>query len=226
VIELDLDDRQTWFTPLKRVPDIVLIHLSDIHFKAADQGIRDRNKDLRDEILNALRRQKTHLHRYDGILVTGDIAFAGREVEFQIARKWLEALCEHLEIEYRNVLVIPGNHDVDRAVADTTPISTIRSEIRQKQGDELQATLTASLADSSGQLFEPLAKFNKFARLFGCDVSPQRPFWERRFPFSDGSELCVRGMTSTWVSGTGDCLPSYPMVLGNLCTGRCACAIS
>lgn len=213
---LDLDDRQTWFAPLKHLSDLVFIHLSDIHFRASEKGAADRNADLRNEILLDLRRQMTHLHRYDGILVTGDIAFAGREDEFRIARRWLDVLCEHLEVDTRNVLVTPGNHDVDRTLADRPEVSALRSQIRAAEGERLQAELTAAVTDPNSRLFEPIAEFNNFARPFGCDVLPDRPFWERRFALNDGSYLCVRGMTSTWVSGTGDNVNSHRMALGGI----------
>ncbi len=216
---LDFDDRRTWFNPLKHVPDLVLIHLSDIHFNSLQQGLRDRNKDLRNEVLKDLRRQKTHLHGYDAILVTGDIAFAGRADEFQIAGRWLEELCEHLEIDTSNVLVTPGNHDVDRASAECSEVLDLRSRIRAAAGEQLQSLLTTQVTEVNSRLFDPIAEFNMFARRFGCDVNPSKPFWERRFPFNDGSELCVRGMTSTWVSGEGDRMPSHLMVLGEIqCT--------
>ncbi len=215
-IVLDLDDRRTWFNPLSQAPDIVLVHLSDIHFRVSHQGIRDRDKDLRNEILIDLRRQRTHLHRYDAILVTGDIAFAGRQEEFDIARKWLSLLCEHLGVAMENVLVTPGNHDVDRTVADGTEISLVRAHIRASEGDVLQEALAAAVTDPGSRLLDPIAEFNNFARPLACDVLPTRPFWERRFPLSDGSILCVRGMASTWVSGTGDHVETHRMVLGEI----------
>ncbi len=163
---LDLDDRRTWLTPLKHVPDIVLIHLSDIHFRSSQQGVPDRNKDLRNEIRIDLSRQMTHLHRYDCILVTGDIAFAGRQDEFETARKWIESLCEDLKVDIGSVLVTPGNHDVDRNVAGRDEILDIRSKIRAKQGEELQEILTRHIAEPNDRLFESIEVFSLMIREF------------------------------------------------------------
>lgn len=63
------------------------LHLSDIHFRReVSGGVYDPDNDLRNELeRDAEREVRTKPHRIDGILVTGDIAFAGIKDEFDVA---------------------------------------------------------------------------------------------------------------------------------------------
>jgi len=218
---LDFNDRQSWTRPLPEPPDLVLVHISDIHFKASAGGVQDRNKDLRNQLLNDLRRQRTHLRKYDAIVVTGDIAFAGKRDEFNIASKWLDVLREHLDMSEENILVIPGNHDVDRdAIVASTEISELHARIRACSDNELQATFGDVMSKEEGhQLFHAIAEFNVFARQYGCVVHRDQPFWERDFSLSDGLILRIRGMTSTCISGPSDDDRADKLMLGEIqCT--------
>ncbi len=212
----ELDDRRTWTRPLRQVPDVVLVHLSDIHFKATDEGIDDRNKDLRNEVLLDLRRQRTHLHRYHLLVVTGDIAYSGKRDEFLIAAKWLDVLREQLGVPAGNVLVTPGNHDVDRAVADSAEVAPLRSEIRACNGEDLQATFSRMISHNSIHLLKSIQEFNVFAEGLGCAVQRDRLCWTRNVILSDGSTLRIRGLTSTILSGSEDNDREMRMVLGEL----------
>src|SRR4051794_33157633 len=95
-----------------------LLHLSDIHFRFGESGdIFDPDSDLRNELeRDVVRLRGTRIEKVDGILVTGDIAFAGKKEEYERASAWLERLCDLLGCARDNVWVVPGNHDVDREV--------------------------------------------------------------------------------------------------------------
>ena len=60
----------------------------------------------------------------------------------------------------------------------------------------------------------PISAYNSFARLYGCDVSPERPYWERDFPLRDGTTLRLRGITTTFISGPHDDINTHKMVYG------------
>ncbi|WP_209087021.1 metallophosphoesterase family protein [Agrobacterium tumefaciens] len=55
----------------------------------------------------------------DAILISGDIAFAADDEECAFALKWIrERLCPVYGCKFEDVMVIPGNHDVDRRAAN------------------------------------------------------------------------------------------------------------
>ena len=93
-----------------------LLHISDIHFKCfKDHQFLDLDKDIQTEIEFDLRDLKKEYGKIDIILIGGDIAFSGKEEEYQIADEWIKKICEITGCEEVNVLTVPGNHDVDRS---------------------------------------------------------------------------------------------------------------
>ena len=67
--------------------------------------------DLREDII-------PRLGQIDLVLIAGDIAFSGKRTEYEEAARWLEQVTSLCGCKRTNVLMVPGNHDVDR---DRTP---------------------------------------------------------------------------------------------------------
>lgn len=90
---------------------ILLIQLSDIHFKEGENAVLKKEERLFESIRNSTL-------EYDEIflVVTGDTAFSGQEKEYEIGANFLRGLKAKLE-EYCNkriqILAIAGNHDCD-----------------------------------------------------------------------------------------------------------------
>lgn len=152
-------------------------------------------------------------------MVTGDIAFAGKREEYDHARDWLAHLCEILGCAQENVWVTPGNHDVDRFVVNESPLlQEIHKKLRTTDirflDNELQRWLVEDKLVSS-IFFKPIENYIEFASKFGCQISPDQPYWERDFTLNDGSKLRLRGLNSTLVSDNGDDLALNKLILGS-----------
>ncbi len=97
---------------------IRILHLSDIHFKAAktwdaDPVLRALARFIRDEVKHGM--------APDLVAITGDLANAGTAEEYALTRTWIEkqlwpALSDCLPRD--RLLLVPGNHDVDRSKVD------------------------------------------------------------------------------------------------------------
>src|ERR1044071_2673861 len=97
-------------------PDLAFIHLSDIHFRKGRVGdVHDEDRLLRHELQIDLRRLRVRVPQIHGLIVSGDIAFSGKSEEYEYAESWLSSITEDVGITKENVMVTPGNHDVDRA---------------------------------------------------------------------------------------------------------------
>ena len=97
---------------------IRILHLSDFHFKAAKTW--DASPVLRD-LTRFIKREVKRGMVPDLVAITGDIAHAGTAEEYALARAWLEtqlwpALPDGLPRD--RLLLVPGNHDVDRGKVD------------------------------------------------------------------------------------------------------------
>src|SRR5688572_18814237 len=96
--------------------DLVFVHLSDIHFRRNVAGsAHDPDREVRDALTADLRTMASRWPKVDGIIITGDIAFSGHASEYKFADAWIRGIAGHLKCKIADVMVIPGNHDVDRA---------------------------------------------------------------------------------------------------------------
>lgn len=110
---------------------ILLIQLSDIHFKVDNNSVLEKEVKLFESIRNStLNFDKLYL------IVTGDSAYSGKIEEYDIASKFLENLKAKL-VEYTKkdieCIIIPGNHDCDFEKDDKSRQNQIN--IIQKLGD-------------------------------------------------------------------------------------------
>jgi hypothetical protein len=74
---------------------MLLLHLSDIHFREGEVGTAmDPNAHLRSELLRDAVAQCERIGAVpDAILVSGDVAFAGNPDKYAYALSWLDELC-------------------------------------------------------------------------------------------------------------------------------------
>lgn len=185
---------------------LVLVHLSDIHFtRASGVSVHDLDKNVRNElVLNATKVAKD-IGPVKGVLITGDIAYSGREAEFEHATNWLRDFCRALGCPEESVWVVPGNHDVVRDKTKSKITRMLHQGVRQ-DGSDVDKELREIFSDaqSAAALLEPLADYNKFAGRFGCSISAEKHYWERDLMLACGTPVRLRGLTSALVSNEED----------------------
>lgn len=183
-----------------------LLHLSDIHFnrKVLDT-VHDPDSDVRDQLLLDATSVLTELARIDAIMVTGDIAFGAKSDEYLYAENWLRMLADRLRCRQDCIFVTPGNHDVDWERLNDDELTTLRAQLAGKTADEVDEALRFYLLDdrAGSALLRPLQNYNDFATKFRCRISATAPYWEHDLAL-DGETLRIRGLNSTWISGTTD----------------------
>ena len=188
---------------------ISFLHLSDIHFVKSSNNPADIDRDLRNAILADLKvNAKRELANVSGILVTGDIAFSGSELEYENAKDYLNEVSDIFSIMPSDIYCVPGNHDVDRGVAaSSTIISQAQHLIDEHDSmDSADLAFAKSIADCSynGILFDPLRKYNEFASRFNCNISAERITWSRDFELEHGLKLRLFGINSCYLSNSRD----------------------
>ena len=188
---------------------MLLLHLSDIHFRKGEVGTAmDPNANLRNELLRDAVVQCTRIGAVpDAILVSGDVAFAGDSDEYAYALTWLDLLCRDCGTKLAAVFVIPGNHDVVRGIASRNLIQTIHRDIKNASTVATEVLLRGLLTDqeTSRLLYEALDPYNAFAGQFFCDVlPPERTIARRDLLLNDGSILRLSGLNSAFVSSAAD----------------------
>lgn len=187
---------------------LVLLHLSDIHLREGELASgQDLDEDIRSRLLADIPRCGLPDNAVvDAVLITGDLAFGGKEPEYKLARTWLQTLCAKVGCPESQVWVVPGNHDADRdALTKNASLRDMHTVIR-KETDPAQA-LGDRLREEAGAqtLLLPFAAYNKFAEQYGCETTGESVFWESSdeeddLILNDGSHLRLRGIHTAILS--------------------------
>ncbi|MFJ7797761.1 metallophosphoesterase [Pseudomonas sp. NPDC096950] len=187
------------------------VHLSDIHFnhRAAQIGF-DPDRELRNSVTRDIAKMCGELGRADAILVTGDIAYAGKRTEFEEAASWLEEVCEAAGCGSEDVLMCPGNHDVDQGVIVENPLIQDGHDAvrRGKNHFDRDQALTRRLIqpDACSLFYLPISTYNEFAARYQSSffADANTFVWEHDFALNDGTTLRIRGLNTALLSGLSD----------------------
>lgn len=185
---------------------MLILHISDIHFKSPDclDQWMDPDFPIRTRMMRDLTEQVQKLGKVGAILIGGDIAFKAAPDEYQTARVWIQQLSEISGCPKERVFVVPGNHDVDRAIIrGSVQIQNVQHAIASTALANREWKLKQQLRDeTTGQLlFQAHSAYNDFAAPFGCQIWPTKPFWHQDIPLEAGVSLRLYGLTSTLLSG-------------------------
>lgn len=202
---------------------VVLLHVSDVHFRKRVQGTSTytADDDLRREVKNAVAELRKELGDMHAILITGDVAFAAQPEEYETADTWIRELCDRAGCREESVRTISGNHDVQRGAISESPLlrnahATLRTHGAREQFDQIDAEINALLADKAAPelLFSSLKNYNDFAGKFLSDFNRAQPYWEQDIALNDRSRLRIRGLNSALVSNANDDRGENKLVLG------------
>ncbi len=185
------------------------VHISDIHFGHGDAGhqwdqplVLD---DLRRDIREVLSRGTVPPPRH--VFLTGDVAFSGGArppaagaTEYGLARVWLDRLLADLELERDRLFVVPGNHDVDRAMD-----LDVKGMLKHARAHEPDFRLDELLGkpEQVGRLTRRMARFLEFANSYGpADTERFHGglWWVHRGELEAGVSLRICGLNTATLS--------------------------
>ncbi len=193
------------------VDKLRFVHLSDIHFshRAAQFGF-DPDLVLREAVIEDIARMRATLGPIEAILVSGDIAYAGKKVEYDSAAVWLDDAAAAAGCDPTAVWMCPGNHDIDQDVIKANPlIQDSHDKIRSFdsfQDRDRELTRRLVQPDARALFYAPLAEYNEFsARYQSAFFADEHNYaWEHDFALNDGSVLRLRGLNTALLSGLSD----------------------
>nr|WP_320147893.1 metallophosphoesterase [uncultured Anaeromusa sp.] len=97
---------------------IHVLHISDLHFGAeANEKLNKtaiaKRKNTLDDFINTLADFEPNWYP-DVVVISGDIGWKGQEADYKQAEEWIEVLLQKLRLSPENLIICPGNHDLDR----------------------------------------------------------------------------------------------------------------
>jgi 3',5'-cyclic AMP phosphodiesterase CpdA len=175
-------------TPVRR-----LLHLSDLHFESADQvtpAYAQLAADLRQQ----------GVERLDALVVSGDLVNRATAGEYAAAGLFLEHVKSGFGLKAQAVVLVPGNHDVSWAHAD----SAYRLERRAQHRGELVAGTYVEHSREVVEVRDDEAyrlRFAPFAELYEKVKGEPYPLaYDEQATVASLPEagLCILGLNSAW----------------------------
>ena len=175
------------------------IHLSDLHFGQERGPDLHLHRDVKDRLIDDARGLAASEPggRMDGVIVTGDIAFSGKETQYLEAGEWLERLGEAVGCGVKDVLVVPGNHDVDRNEI-TAGCELFLKRILEIGEEELERYLQNPL--DREVLYGRFKSYRAFAEGSNCPIDTESGYTvNRKVQIGPGRFLRLIGANSALV---------------------------
>ena len=148
---------------------IGFVHLSDIHFGQESGGQLRIHDDVKESLVEDVGEVVKHLEagRATGIIVTGDIAFGGRQSEYAQAATWLDSVAEAAGCDRTSIQLVPGNHDIDRS--QITPATEMMLNRIAEEGETALDQFLEVETDRE-LLFRRFSAYRPFAAAYRCPL--------------------------------------------------------
>lgn len=167
---------------------MVILHLSDIHFGRDNpeykvNGVFQNKKQVLQELLVSIRDNSI---KPDHIIVTGDMAWYGRKIDFDEALLWFRELLNVTKLSGSNLTFCPGNHDVNRAYGN------YQTEVSHKDIDTIDQLYQY---DKVHLMEAPLYNYEKFCEKLGVTPYhyPRQDKWESSYAIGYKDVLLLSG---------------------------------
>jgi len=171
---------------------IAWLHLSDLHIE--DKPTFDYEAGI---VLDALVKDVENLVkkgvRFDFVFVTGDVAFSGKEAEYQLAGSFFDDLLDVTGLTKEQLFLVPGNHDINRdensliteALRDSL---TTREKVNELLVSTERRTVTRRLAD-----------FAEFVSSYLNHLHYDEDLFYVKKVQIDSVRLAIIGLNSAWL---------------------------
>jgi predicted MPP superfamily phosphohydrolase len=127
-----------------------ILHITDLHFgRDPSEGASDERQLALDRLLNTIEGlDEPWIPTV--ICLSGDVAFSGRMEEYELAAAWLKRLLSILHLSPANLVICPGNHDIERTFARTYARPPSSEEADQCLGTPIAEQYLRAFANFSG----------------------------------------------------------------------------
>lgn len=178
---------------------VSFVHLSDIHFgqeKGSQLIIHD---DVKERLIeDAAGQVKQHVGGHaTGVIVSGDIAYAGKSAEYKQAAIWLDRLTAAVGCDSTAVQVVPGNHDIDLAGISSGCKLMLDAIVA---GGEAQLDVYLEAEIDREAIYNRFAAYRPFAEGYNCPLDRAGGIAsERIYELAPGRKLRIVGLNSALI---------------------------
>ncbi len=185
-----------------------ILHITDFHYSSESKLMND----MIDSIINKI---KELGHKFDFILFTGDLVFSGTcQENFEKAcLVLLNRLADDLNLDKENIIICPGNHDIDRDKIHSALYDYFDNHIGSNS--ELN-DFYKNKPDTFHDSLKPLDNYRNFVKGFYNDddsVNIIKELYSIHYRDVDGGRIGFVCLNSPWLSNLNK---SNSEDLGNL----------
>ena len=132
----------------------------------------------------------------DLIAITGDIAFSGKTNEYDLAQHFFDNLLQVTGLAKDRLFVIPGNHDVDRALI-SPGAQFIGNELKNRK----RAVNVLTNVGDRQYLFRRFQGYAAFIRDYfdGHLIFDDEHYFYTRHLEMEGQNIAILGLNSAWI---------------------------
>lgn len=154
---------------------IRIAHLSDFHFgitPALDEDI------VLPGLVACLMKDSAEYGDISLVAITGDIAYSGRPLEYERATSWIRGtLLKKLGLQDTDLVMVPGNHDVDRTAISKSLEMVQDALIARASEDSVGALL--SVKEEREVILRGHRAWLQFQAEFQGENGSPTPWWSR-----------------------------------------------
>lgn len=197
-----------------------LLHFSDIHFYNYKDARWNKDREIQNEIIQDLSRVlKDDSTPIDHILICGDIAFSGKDEEYEDASQWINDICLKTGCENQNIFLVPGNHDINRSQIGLA-CNNLRSQLRNQSIDKYDNLLEEAWLRKEDKevLLSPLVPYYKFAKKY--QIERDHICCDKILYIDKVYKLKIRGINSALLSYIPELEHKLDHDMKNLCIGE------
>ncbi|MES2975660.1 MAG: metallophosphoesterase [Pseudomonadota bacterium] len=176
----------------------IFVHVSDIHFGQEKDDVVHIHSDVKEQLIADAASVVVGLpgSKATGILVTGDIAQAGKTEQYQLAGTWLDRLANAIGCDIVDVQMVPGNHDLDR---DRTSQSLEHLLPKLREGGPAEYEKVLANDTDRAALFSRFADYINFSEGYNCPLNTLGKFSEKIVQLAPGRKIRFVRMNSALV---------------------------
>lgn len=189
------------------IPKMHILHLSDLHFGNLEQAQLWSNQ-LAEDLRNEL-----SISSLDALILSGDIANKSTPEEYESAQIFLKNFCQDFPLKSEQIIIVPGNHDVNRRITDWDKTKTAKEleNLAYKQklrkhcnSNELQLGLY--IEESSNTVWvrdnqkyqERFTNFSNFYESIKSQSYPLEYEQQATIDYFPNKKLLILGLNSAW----------------------------
>jgi predicted phosphodiesterase len=171
-----------------------LLHLSDLHF-----GTKNDAQLWYSQLAEDLT-QELNCQKLDAIIMSGDIANTAEVEEYNAAITFLERLCNEFDVDKSNLVIVPGNHDLDWKLSKKSYKLAEKEDTDKTlvEGEYIPVSKDVIRLRDNNLYEKRFASFQSFYREIKGELYPLESSRQGTIHYIKTHDLLVLALNSAW----------------------------